>query len=224
MNNVLTEEYISASPLERQIWIFILSSINFIFLRFTTILPILSRFMQKAILDPPRKKSLLFINYIRSRVCKMMLYPNDLFYHQQYSNSYCEDQQKSHYLSILLANATLMIQYSHERTSMLISKNRDRLHFWREEHPAASKGFAFASLLTQASIASRCQFRSAGSKIGGGWRVEHGESYSVLDRKKRSTFKKMVFLLSDTSINDLSQRLLYTFLRWPICRMVTDLS
>jgi hypothetical protein len=129
MNNVLTEEYISASPLERQIWIFILSSINFIFLRFTTILPILSRFMQKAILDPPRKKSLLFINYIRSRVCKMMLYPNDLFYHQQYSNSYCEDQQKSHYLSILLANATLMIQYSHERTSMLISKNRDRLLF-----------------------------------------------------------------------------------------------
>jgi len=41
-----------------------------------------------------------------------------------------------------------------------VTKNRDRLLFWREGHPAASKGFAFASLLTQASIASRCQFRS----------------------------------------------------------------
>jgi len=41
--------------------------------------------------------------------------------------------------------------------------------FGRKNIPAASKGFAFASLLTQASIASRCQFRSAGSKIGG-WR------------------------------------------------------
>jgi hypothetical protein len=43
-------------------------------------------------------------------------------------------------------------------------ENRDRLHFWREEHLAASKGFAFASLLAQASIASRCQFRFAGKE------------------------------------------------------------
>jgi len=48
---------------------------------------------------------------------------------------------------------SLLINY----TSFPISfpKNRDRLHFWQEEHPAASKGFAFASLLAQASIASR---------------------------------------------------------------------
>ena len=51
--------------------------------------------------------------------------------------------------------------YRKRRNSFWIAKNRDSI-FWREEHPAASKGFAFASLLTQASIASRCQFRSAG--------------------------------------------------------------
>jgi len=40
------------------------------------------------------------------------------------------------------------------------SASRDKKRLWREKHPAAS-------LLAQASIASRCQFRSAGSKIGG---------------------------------------------------------
>jgi hypothetical protein len=44
------------------------------------------------------------------------------------------------------------------------AKNGTDSFFWREEHPAASKGFAFASLLAQASIASRCQFRFAGKK------------------------------------------------------------
>jgi len=43
----------------------------------------------------------------------------------------------------------------------ITGKKRDRLLFWLEVHPAASEGFAFASLLTQASIASRCQFRFA---------------------------------------------------------------
>ena len=50
---------------------------------------------------------------------------------------------------------------------ILRAKNGTDSFFWREVHPAASKGFAFASLLAQASIASRCQFRSAGGKNRG---------------------------------------------------------
>ena len=44
------------------------------------------------------------------------------------------------------------------------AKNGTDSIYWREEHLAASEGFAFASLLAQASIASRCQFRSAGEE------------------------------------------------------------
>jgi len=60
-------------------------------------------------------------------------------------------------------------------------EKRDRLHFWREEHPATSKGFAFASLLAQASIASRCQFRFAAEE-----RLEERQEPSIVVENLRS--------------------------------------
>jgi hypothetical protein len=66
------------------------------------------------------------------------------------------------------------------------AKNGDRLHFFgRKNIPAASKGFAFASLLTQASIASRCQFRSAGEE-----RLEEREEQKDVHRSPSTPSEK----------------------------------
>ena len=60
-------------------------------------------------------------------------------------------------------------EHSRNDSPFLSDKNRDRLLFWREERSAASKGFAFASLLAQASI------RIASRAKSGVWWLVNGD-------------------------------------------------